>query len=292
MAFESFIFLLLVLVVLSNLEKRPKYAINWIVLWSVYCGLIYIARAFKSEMSIENLYSLHGLGVDVYAPIVLLSIFIVRNKYLCGLIIFLCIISTATKAYGAIILGIVTYSLMSKSLKWQYVALFGLLGICLWFLYLGPNDSISLLFPGKTQHSIETGTGRTVAWKLLIESGLETPWLGNGYVVAERAATKNSETRIYISHNSIIAAFVGTGFVGSILIILFFLDTFFMSWQCISPMAWRPVFVASSVMVIFVAMVTNTIGSRISGSWVTMVFLVGVIAVLCKNENSYYPQHI
>ena len=282
MVIEAFVFLFLILLVLANIKNKPKFAVNWIVLWAVYCGLLYAARAFKSGHVIEDVFSLHGLGIDVYAPIVLLSIFIVRKKLLYSFIIFLCIVSTATKAYVALLLGILTYSIMSKSLKWQSVAMFGVLGILLCFLYWGGGDSISILFPGKTQHSIETGTGRTVAWQILIESGLETPWLGKGFVVAERAATENAATRIYISHNSVIAAFVGTGIIGAMLVIMFFVDMVLLSYRSIRPVVWRPVFVASSFMMLFIAMVVNTIGSRLSGSWVVMVFMAGIIAILAK----------
>ena len=89
------------------------------------------------------------------------------------------------------------------------VALF--VGLLLAILGGGEKFVRNLLFPGKTEHQLETATGRIFIWKLYWRKFLQSPILGYGFGVISGGRDKVFAA---LSHNSFFSALIGTGSAG------------------------------------------------------------------------------
>lgn len=145
-----------------------------------------------------------------------------RNKLLLGVIIINLIIlitSTSSGANASAFAGFGIALLLSGNVLLAILCIASAL-----FIYLNPdlmNQIILFIMPGKTMESIETATGRTVMWELILEKAAERPLLGWGYACAERSIG-NSFIGVVSSdaHNNFIGIYGSLGIVGLLMFII------------------------------------------------------------------------
>ena len=92
----------------------------------------------------------------------------------------------------------------------------------LWYLWnTFQTELMSILFPGKTMESIETGTGRVGMWKHYIDGFLQRPLIGYGFPSGEKEAYRFGWMITSSSHNMAISVAINTGAIGLTLFFTF-----------------------------------------------------------------------
>lgn len=281
-AFECLVFLLLISIAIANLWQSPEDIVEWIVCWTFLdlCCYIIMRRATIMSAGI-HLYTLGGIGMLTVGPVLFLALFISKRKLLKVLFLLACAISTSTKIYIGFIIGLFCACVSGRK-KERYLIPYILgIGVSL-ILLAGTTGVIHVFFVGKSDETIETGTGRIPLWYGIIEMGMESPLLGKGFSIGELAVVAEGVSNIRMAHNSFLAAFIGTGLLGFVPILLFFCSLAKLSLRQQVRPEWKAGLVGSVVMATFISMFAPGIGGSFYGAWISVILLAGLVASLAN----------
>lgn len=108
----------------------------------------------------------------------------------------------------------------------SYVAVSLLMCIAIIFLVFDIDLAFvkQLIFYGKSEQSIQTGTGRIPTWIAHFRIFMKKPFLGNGFSVLSTASGK---VLLSAPHNSLFSAALGTGLFGISFVVAFIIKLFF-----------------------------------------------------------------
>jgi len=288
MAFQCLAFLLLTVVIISDLCRRssPQEVIEWIVLWVLWTvfwavvvnirtwGLGYLKYPFQAGVL--------STGVPFF-----IALHLCRRRAFAWITMCFAILSVANTNYFGILpaalLGAILGDRKSKVIAAAIVVVAGV-GV----LYFGLEAVIqNTLFFGKEGVGWEHTTGRDKVWKMGWELCMEKPVLGYGFVAGERDILYQTRGPGIISmHSMFFSAFMGVGFLGPILLSLYLAGT---TMLCLSPYlapAWRFSFIATVFMVVVVSMAGPGLGGRVYGSWQACLLVMTAIVVSCKSMPS------
>lgn len=112
------------------------------------------------------------------------------------------------------------------------IKIINLILISLLFLiiyYFLKDEIFNFIFQGKSDHSIQSASGREYIWNHAIDAWKSNPWLGSGFIVAERNLhlIANSNVQILSTHNGYLSVLLGTGIVGTVIFGIFYIKTLF-----------------------------------------------------------------
>ena len=139
-----------------------------------------------------------------------------RRRLLVNCIIICLVVlvtSTSGGANASAIFGISIASILSG--KVWIGAIFMIVSV---FLYLNREYAESLIYfimPGKTKVDIETTTGRSYLWDIMMELAAKRPWFGYGFGCIERAATQTQQIKSPDAHNNYLGLYGSLGYIGS-----------------------------------------------------------------------------
>lgn len=102
-------------------------------------------------------------------------------------------------------------------------------------MYANPDliqSLILFIMPGKTMQSIETATGRTVMWDLILAKAAERPLIGWGFACAERSiGTQFIGVVTSDAHNNFIGIYGSLGIIGIILFVIHWIQQLFNAFR-------------------------------------------------------------
>ncbi|MDE7378307.1 MAG: O-antigen ligase family protein [Paraprevotella sp.] len=155
-----------------------------------------------------------------------------RKNLLRGMLIIalvFLITSTSSGANASAVFGIAVAAFLSGK-TFLYIILFS--GAIFLLLFKEYIDSLMLMImPGKNKEAIETATGRTDLWDIMLDLASQKPWFGWGYACIERAATITGEIESPDAHNNYLGFYGSLGYVGSAIAYISFFITLFNSWK-------------------------------------------------------------
>jgi len=257
---------------------------EWIVLWAVwslFCAIIMIVKlvgfGFLQSVSIFRVGSL------VTAPIVFIALFISKRRLFSIVLLIFTLLSAANKTYFGLAFGLFPGLVMGDSkAKKMFPFVLGL--VLLSLLIFGLTTSLQkTLFYGKKGVGIEYTTGRDKMWTTAIEHGMKHPFRGYGFAAVER------DTDVFgalATHNVFLSSFVGVGLLGPILMAFFFMSLFFSTFGVGIPISWRSGLIGTVIMAFTISNAAPGLGSRVYGSWLSVVLVSTLIAVLANSRNS------
>ena len=143
-------------------------------------------------------------------------------KYYIWLCTYGLIFGTSSASYISFIIGlIVLYSYNKQKFNLLKTILICLI-LCTFYM-IASDFIFSYLFYGKSLEGIENGTGRAAIWEAAFQSFLSRPFLGGGFVVAERSLGEWGINGINVlsAHNTFISVIVNTGIIGLSIFLIF-----------------------------------------------------------------------
>lgn len=290
-AFECLVFLFLIEHVIADSLGAAEDVVEWIVSWTLWAGILSTVRPWVHgyvDLSSASLMDLHGGGSYIIGTMIPLALFVSRRRLLAILMLLVCLVSTSTKVNVGLIMVACAAGFTSRRVLVR--GLVGLIALGLLFLMLiSPARHVlaDVFFYGKTPERIATGTGRIVLWMELLDD-LDTPSVlyGSGFSIAERVSADQGSTRAPLAHNAMLAALVGTGITGFVLILLFLVH---LSWygarQRRRP-TWKVGLVTTSIMVTWMSMTSTGVGSRLDPAWVSVAMYAALVSLLRDRNQS------
>lgn len=149
-----------------------------------------------------------------------------RKLYLKGAIIYSLIVIITCTSSGANASAVFGFG-MALFFSGQFLYSFLIVSIAV-FLYLNPHlidDILLLIMPGKTMETIESATGRSDLWDIMMKLANKKPVFGWGFGCIERAATVYGEKASPDAHNNYLGIYGSLGGVGIVLLIYHFAST-------------------------------------------------------------------
>lgn len=291
MAFQCLAFLLLVVAALSEVDRRctPQNVIEWTMLWAgwtTFWAVVFDARWFGVTYLLYPFRSARLATGVFFFP----ALYLCKRRLLGWPIAAFAMLSGARKNYWGILPGLLFGAVLGdrKSRVLAFVSIGAVVGSV---VFLGAEDVVqNTLFRGKEGIGWEYTTGRDKMWTLGWELCVERPLTGYGFVTAEREVLSEMMGQsAHSMHNMLLSAFVGVGFLGPLLLSLFFLGIWSLCMSKAIPASWRFAFTATIVMTFVVAMTDPGLGGRVYGSWLPSVVMITMIVKLCKNSVQYRP---
>ena len=290
---ECLVFLVLIVVVLSNLVQR--YSLDTIILWSIYFAFwnLIIDMFYRFKITGFNPFTLPFRPSRLFFPLFFFLILFLGKKTLPKLLsVVVSILGFSNKIFFGVALGFLSFLLGDIKNKLLFFLVIILLGFLI--AYIGVDELLlNTVFYGRDSVGIEDSSGRNYVWNYLIEKGQEKPILGFGFAAGELFLLSNALFDGAINaHNSFVSAFVNIGIIGVILILLFFVGVFKLVISYKFPKEkWKPALIGSVIMVFVVSMAAPGIGSRVYGSWIPSIYII-VLVIALKFKFQYLKSNL
>lgn len=204
---------------------------------------------------------------------------------------FALVIGTSSASYIAFLITLCTFFTATK--RGINIGKMLLVLIVCGLLYaLCSNVIKDLVFYGKSEREIETGTGREIIWSVFLDAWEKQPWIGYGYSIAERnfSLFAGQEASFTSAHNGYLSLLVNTGIIGFLLFSPIFLRTL---WQGLKKGNYGHYgFLCSTMFACMLGVMINNFAYPILGSdWnfafppiIALIILINTFSFKCQNE--------
>lgn len=219
--------------------KEKKRAFLYVILLSTLNAVIpYLIRmaAWGTLMVHTNTFTIGAIiGLLMSAGAVKHGIYSYKEmKYIIWANAYILVCGTSTASYICAIIGFMfLYGSTDKGLN---IAKYGIISLMLYGVYYMYGDLVrDIIFQGRDEEMIVSGTGRDVIWEACINAFHEKPWFGHGFLVGERnLAGYGLGFNQLSAHNSFFSVLVNTGIAGVIVWFNFVIRWFWRSYACSS----------------------------------------------------------
>lgn len=287
-AFECLTMLLLMATVWQRLfaTHNMNIVMNWCMLW---VGLQVICQLLNYLRYTTSLAVLIEASQMVSTTFFFMALYRHHKQWIHYLIMVLSVLSGSTVAYIGMSVGLVSLFLGNYKYKFPMFLLFILL--LLFMVFYGPRRFIKdTIFYDKTEISIEQTSGRNQIMEVGILTLKEQP-LGYGFFVGEVYALQKNGLFVINGHNSFFSAAMGLGYVGIVLLFIFFLGMFRVTFYRGIPLQYRQPLIGCFFVGFFHCMGNPGIGSRIYGSWMPVMLLFTLICSFYAYNRKYLNAH-
>lgn len=295
-AIESIAMLFLMMATIKELSSKGiPMVIQWTIYYMFFTILIrflqYLLRGESINFSIG--YTGAFQCAQMIAPVFFfLGVIHAGKWYIRWTFIIFSVFSMSTTGYMGMALGLLAFTFGNDRKK----VIFSLIAyiVVLLAIILSPEVILkNTVFIEKPAIDMEHTSGRDQVWKMGYEWFKEKPFTGYGFVSGETFLIRNGEGRIAVigMHNSIMSALVGMGIFGAILLILFFIGMFKITFSRYIPLQYRPALIAIFLSAFVQSMGNPGIGFRVYGSWMSATFVCVLISGIYI-QNRYYIERI
>lgn len=277
-AFEAITYILLISIVVYRLiiKLSSKLVMKWALLWILWFLLFAILSRVKLQGFSFLLWPFFAARLAM--PIFFFfALFLTDNKYIKYTILTFCILCLSNKIYFGIIFGM--SGLFFGDGKYKGVLMVSLIGVFLLYLIFGEAIIQNTLFYGRESISMEHTSGRDKLWRIAIESFIDKPFVGYGYVSGESEILHQKFQGPISTHNFIFSGLLSTGLLGIGFLLMYFTSMFKIAISHMIPAKkWRPAFVATTIMCLIVSLTAPGLGGRVYGSWIPVVFVFTIMS--------------
>lgn len=283
-SFESLVFLFLIAMTVKILIESYDYTTVikwtiWFAFWNLFVGIL-----FRIKLGGIGSVSIPFLPSRLFFPLFFFIVVILGKKILPKILTFLVVIlGLSNKIFIGIALG--SLGLIKGNNRGKFLIIVVLSAIGFLISYIGLNDLLlNTLFYGRDSVGLEDSSGRNQVWSYLLSKSEESPFIGYGFVSGEIDLLNNSAFKGAINaHNSIISAIISVGYLGLIILGLFFISIFNLVLKLkVKSKKTKAAFVGTVIVIFVVSMSAPGIGGRVYGSWIPSIYLISLIIGLRK----------
>jgi len=281
-SFENLTFLLLLVSTMALLYIRLK-STELIIKWVLYYAILLIVTGTLKRVLLWDLplFSIETLLLEQMnsTPFFFLVLLLPVGLFLRSLILPISMFSLSNTAYLGMFLGSLTLGKANRFIK---ILVTSTMVIFLIIIYSKGFEMLlqETLFYGKDGVGLEYTSGRDKIYELSLNEGLKSPILGYGFMAGDTyIINKNFEGAIG-AHNGFLSAFLGTGFIGLVLFIVFFIKMLLAAKSKVLPPKYRTAFFASGVLVTVYTFGNPGLGTRVYGSWLSSALIFTMISMI------------
>ena len=297
-SFEMITYLLLIFWTVYKLALRLDFQniIEWIVFWSIWS----ILWGFLTNLKVFGLtytFSTFNYIARLEYPVaIFFALLISKRRFFKYLILTLAVFSLSNKIYLGFALG--SMALIYGNLRNKSIFILSLFVIASIILVLGFNSFLlETIFYGRDAVSLKNTSGRNLIWEVSIDAIKGSPFFGYGFIDGENRILFENFKGAISAHNFFLSAMLNTGLFGTIFLFLFIISYIKMFLKNYWPKNnWRVAIISTFIMCMVLSFTSPGIGSRVYGSFISVVLSLSLINVLgikfyynfkkMKNENN------
>jgi hypothetical protein len=285
-SFECLAYLVLIAIICDNLNSNcsAQNVIEWLVVWSVWF-LFWDTIRYTRIVGVPAMLSIDAFrrGAFALGMLFFLTLFISKRRLFILLNVVYTFLSLANKTYFGIAFGLVPGMCVGD--RRFHTTLFFILGFAtLGYLLMGSSMIQNTLFYGKGGIGLEYTTGRLWLLTRTLEFGMQRFYCGYGFAAGEVEIMRAEMQAIISAHSVFSSAFLGVGFLGPVVFVLFFATLAIMSLRADLPASWRPAFLGTTIMILIISSTSPGLGARVYGSWVPAVLASAGMCALANSE--------
>ena len=147
------------------------------------------------------------------------------------------------------------------------------------------------------EFDVSKSSGRTILWERAINAVAREnrQWYGYGFVVGETSFAKRVIGNQVIGlHNGLLSAYVGTGYIGLFIFVLFLLGYMKIPFEKSIPKQYKMVLIATMCCVFFHTIANPGLGFRVYGTWMPAMYIIMLtigFQIKYKYLQSYRPPY-
>ncbi|TXB63820.1 O-antigen ligase family protein [Phaeodactylibacter luteus] len=274
---EMICFLFLITSVSMILGERcnPKQIIDFLllyILWEILWSFLYALLIRNQLFTIRMFYA-----ARTSVPLFFFLAWYIRPFHPATWIISIfTTLSLARKNYLGIFLGLFGLSLGNKYYK--SILLYVIAACLTLFIFWGEELLLHTLWLGEEKVSLQDSSGRNYMWTLAISAFLEDPIFGSGFAAGEGAILRQYFPIAISMHSFIFSSLVGTGLIGTLILLTYFFKQLRASISTYLPMNYRAAFCSTVIMATVISLTAPGLGGRVSGSWIGVVLIFSCIS--------------
>ena len=289
-AFECLTMMLLMLQVWRRLFAKHNLArvMDWCMLWvglQVICQIISTLRWTTDPLTVL------GSSQMVSTTFFFMALYHPHKRWIHWLIMVMAILSGSTVAYIGMTIGTVSI-FWGKAKHKVPVFIFALLAGVLIYSY-GPQRFIkNTVFYDKEAIALDQTSGRDQVMETALLSLQKNP-MGYGFFAGEPYILYQSFRGAINAHNSFFSAAMGLGYVGIVLLFIFFLGMFRVTFYRGIPRKYHQPLIGCFFVGFLHCMGNPGIGSRVYGSWMPVMLLFTLIcSFYAYTKNKKYAHNM
>ncbi len=277
-AFEALTYLMLISLVVSRLIEHLSFQdiIEWAILWIIWDLSWSIAGSIRWE-GFSYLYwpfSSARLAIPIFF---FLALLLTKRKILKYVIMTFSVLSLSNKIFFGIAFGLLGFYYGNIKNKGWLLTL-GLITAISFFIW-GDVILENTLFYGREGIGMEYTSGRDKIWEVSWDAITKKPLFGYGFVAGETNIIYNSFTGAISTHNFILSGLIGTGIIGTIPLIFYFINAFRIATSKVFKRSkWKAAFASTIIMAVVVSLTAPGVGFRVYGSWIPVVLVITLIS--------------
>lgn len=287
-AFECLTMMLLMMTVWKRLFAYGNYSmvINYCML---FVGVQVICQILSVLKWSTDIFEILSSSQMVATTFFFMAFYHPNKKMFYYLIMVMAILSGSTVAYIGMALGL--FSLFFVRSKYRFLvfvlAFIGFLVIA----YIGPQKVIKdTIFYDKESVSLEETSGRDQIMETALFAMEQQPQ-GYGFFAGEPYVLYQTVTGAINGHNSFLSAALGLGYAGVVIIFIFFIGMFRVTFSSYIPREVRQSLIGCFFVGFLHCMGNPGIGSRIYGSWMPVMLLFTMICSFYAYNRKYRNAH-
>lgn len=278
---------------IATLQELIKYKnINWMIQWSTLYAFIHVLISiYKYTQWTTNLSTILEGSQMTATVFFFLAWYYAKQWYVKWTIIAFSIFSGSTVALIGIALGFIGL-LFGESKRKIIFTTIALIIIISATIIGGKTLLLKTIFHDKPDISIQNTTGRDKILETSINFIKKRPISGYGFFSGEsEVMRKYSRFKGAINtHNSFLSSLLGIGIPGFILILSFFITMFSISHSKYIPINYKPALVGTFIIGFVQSMGNPGIGSRVYGSWMSVMYVYVLISSIYIFYRFYNPK--
>ena len=280
-AFEMLVYLILISWTVYNLfiKLDAQNMVEWLVFWAVWAIVWSVATNIKISGLNFLLNPFDAARLD-YPVAIFFALLISKRKVLKWLILILAFFSFSNKIYLGFTLGLAGF--LFGNAKYKGLIFMGMIVLLGVLSFIDFEELLKqTVFIGRREVSLEDSSGRYYVWQVSWKAFLESPFIGHGFVAGENAILFSKFEGAINSHNFLFSGLLGTGILGTLFLLGYFWTIFKIGFKSIWPKnKWKPAIIGTLIMSLVLSFTSPGIGSRVFGSWISVVLVLTLVAAL------------
>jgi O-antigen ligase len=253
--------------------------VEWLVFWAVWAVFWSVVTNVKLR-GIGFLLNPVDAGRLDYPVVLFFALLISQRKWMKYLILILSFFSFSNKIYLGFTLGLAGF--LFGNAKYKGFIFLGMLGLLAVLTIVDFEELLKqTVFIGRTEVSLEQSSGRYYVWQVAWEAFKDSPLIGHGFVAGENEVLYAKFKGAINTHSFVFSGLLSTGLLGTVFLLAYFSSVFKLGLKKVWPKdRWRPAIIGTLIMALVVSLTAPGVGSRVYGSWISVVLVLTMIAAL------------
>lgn len=268
--FECLAMTLLIISVIQQLFETGN--IRYVIHWSLFmCTWFIIWEILRTIQWSSDIWVILQSSQMFATTFFFMALYVTPWRWNNWLIFIMSIFSMSTVAYIGMAIGSVSAFFEKGRVK--IIAFVGAIIIIIAAVAIGPYAVLkNTIFSDKETISLNETSGRDYLLEITLKTLEENPW-GQGFFAAEPYVLYKAHFGAISAHNSLSSAAMGMGYPGLIILAIFLVAMWIVTFSKYIDMKYKGVLIGCMCVAFLHCMGNPSVGTRVYGAWIPGMYI-------------------